>query len=360
MRTQPRPASSWVQALLAWYRENRRDLPWRRNRDPYCVWISEIMLQQTQVETVIPYYRRFLKRFPTLRTLARAPLDDVLKQWEGLGYYARARNLHAAARVLADRPGTPFPTCAADWLELPGFGPYTSAAVASICFNEAVPVVDGNVARVFARFLALDTDIAKPATRETIRACLHRHIPVSAPGDFNQAIMELGALICRPLNPACPQCPIRTGCRALRTSTVSDYPVKRTRARVTRQTLAVGLFRTPTHILLVRRHEHGMLGGLWDLPSQPAKPPSSTRATVERLARQLVGRDPERALSRGTVGYRYTHLDVQARVWECTWKRWTSPRAGDTRALRFDSLGNYALTGLARKILSLRAASFTR
>ncbi|HVJ89394.1 MAG TPA: A/G-specific adenine glycosylase, partial [Labilithrix sp.] len=199
------------QALLAWYAAERRDLPWRRTRDPWAIWVSEIMLQQTRVETVKPYFERFMQRFPTPLALAEAPEDQVLAAWSGLGYYRRARMLHAGARVVAQRSGMP-----ADrdgLLELPGIGRYTAGAIASIAYGERVGLVDGNVARVFARIFAIDDDMKRAGMRRAEQLA-EELVPERAPGDWNQALMELGATICTPRAPSCERCPVFRSCRA--------------------------------------------------------------------------------------------------------------------------------------------------
>ena len=187
-----------VRRLLLWYRRSRRDLPWRGKATPYAVWVSEVMLQQTQVNAVIPYFQSFMARFPTVTDLAWAPLEEVLKIWEGMGYYARARQLHKAAALVVEGMGGHLPQTYSDLITLPGLGPYSAAAIASICFGERVPVMDGNVVRVISRFLAFDADLSRSNARSRIHEYLLGHMPRHSPGDFNQALMELGALLCRP------------------------------------------------------------------------------------------------------------------------------------------------------------------
>ena len=200
--------------LLRWYRHHRADLPWRRDPSPYHIWLSEIMLQQTRVETVIPYYQRFLAAFPAVTDLAAAPLDAVLKQWEGLGYYSRVRNLHRAARkVVAEYDGA-LPSRAEELLKLPGIGRYTAGAIASIAFDQRAPVLDGNVIRVITRLLDLPDDISQGATRAKLWRIAAEWLPVKGAGEYNQALMELGQKVCRPKNPRCADCPLRDGCRA--------------------------------------------------------------------------------------------------------------------------------------------------
>src|SRR5205085_756172 len=245
--------------LLRWFAKARRDLPWRREpRHPYRVWISEVMLQQTRVEVVIPYYRRFLARFPPLASLARAPLDDVLALWSGLGYYARARNLHRAAKAAGRRlPGT-----CAELRELPGFGPYTAAAVASLAFGEDVPLVDGNVARVLARIFRLRGDARAEAWKIAPKL-----VPRGRGGAFNAALMELGATLCTPGAPRCGECPIAAHCAGR--GAPERYPEARKRGRRTLlEWRALALTRRDGAVILVRRPERSLFGGLWDLPQQ--------------------------------------------------------------------------------------------
>ncbi len=212
-------------ALLAWYEANRRDLPWRRTVDPYCIWVSEIMLQQTRVEAVIPYYQRFLARFPTALALADAPEEDVLKLWQGLGYYSRARNLHRGAQYIRDALGGSLPGTFQAWLQVPGVGRYTAGAVASIACGEAVPAVDGNVMRVAARLFARGEDIAQPRTRLLVEELVRPLIPPGQTAAFTQALMELGACVCVP-NPRCLACPLLGQCRARAQGLEHELPVK--------------------------------------------------------------------------------------------------------------------------------------
>ena len=207
-------AAPFTERLLTWHRDNRADLPWRRDPEPYQVWLSEVMLQQTRVETVIPYFDRFVRAFPTIEALAAAPLDDVLKLWEGLGYYSRARNLQRAARVIVEERNGVMPSEVEDLLELPGIGRYTAGAIASIAFRRAAPVLDGNVIRVYARLLDLDDDIGQSATREKLWRIAEEWLPAGAAGEYNQALMELGQRLCRPKNPLCEKCPLQAHCRA--------------------------------------------------------------------------------------------------------------------------------------------------
>jgi len=250
--------------LLAWYDRHRRDLPWRRSADPYRVWVSEVMLQQTRVETVLPYYERFLARFPDAGALAAAPIEEVLARWSGLGYYRRARQLHEAARRIA-RDG--FPETAAGWRELPGIGEYTAAAVASIAFGEAAPVLDGNVERVASRLVALEEDPKRAAARRRLRAAAAALLDPERPGDSNQALMELGARICTPRRPKCPLCPVASGCAGRRLGEPERFPRARERRAPRRLARVVAVVEAGGRRLLFRRGEdEELLAGFWELP----------------------------------------------------------------------------------------------
>ncbi|MCR2806117.1 A/G-specific adenine glycosylase [Paenibacillus soyae] len=256
--------------LLAWYRRGNRDLPWRRNKDPYRIWVSEIMLQQTRVETVIPYYERFMAQFPTVQALADAPEEEVLKCWEGLGYYSRARNLQAGARMVVQLYGGIIPDDKEAVAGLKGVGPYTAGAIMSIAFNRPEPAVDGNVMRVLSRFFCLEDDIAKPKTRVGIEKLAASLIPEGAAGDFNQALMELGALVCTPKSPSCLPCPVMEHCEARLQGRELELPVK-TKAKPPRPeyrlaAIVRGSGANEGKILVRQRPESGLLAQMWELP----------------------------------------------------------------------------------------------
>jgi len=253
-------------ALVAWFRANMRPMPWRRRPTPYACWLSEIMLQQTTYEQALPYYRRFLKRFPSVRALAAADEQEVLKAWEGLGYYARARNLAAAAKRVAAEG---WPATREGWLALPGVGPYTAAALASVLDGERTCVVDGNVARVFSRYWHLKDDFkAQPARARLAERLAGLMGDVVNPGDFNQAMMELGALVCTPSSPACEKCPLADGCSARRAGDQDAYPPVMRRGPIPVRKRTFVIVRDASgRVLMVRNSEGGLLKGLWELPS---------------------------------------------------------------------------------------------
>lgn len=301
--------ASFVSALFRWYGGNRRDLPWRRTRDPYAVWISEIMLQQTQVSTVIPYYERFLRRFPDVAALAGAPLDDVLKCWEGLGYYSRARHMHGAAKEVREKYGGKFPAEYGALRALPGLGDYTAAAVASIAFGVPEPVVDGNVWRVFSRILSIADPPA--AGKKKVRAFLGTIIPPEDPSTFNQAIMELGALICSPRNPDCGACPARSFCSAHRAGKVGEFPPKAEKKVLPRQEWACLAVQRGGDVLVRRRPLEGLWGGLWELPTACIEGEESARSAAARIAASFGLTGPDAKLTRlRPVKHTFTHFKL--------------------------------------------------
>lgn len=294
---------------MEWYDRHKRDLPWRRTKDAYAIWLSEVMLQQTQVATVIPYWERFLERFPTVEALAVAPLPEVLAAWKGLGYYTRARNLHRAAQEVVARFGGRLPSTAAELLTLPGFGRYTAGAVASIAFGEPAPLVDGNVARVLSRLFeveGLPGDRVREARLWELAGAL---VQGARPGDLNQALMEHGATVCRPESPPCLVCPVREGCQALRSGRVAELPPARVRAAPQPMTLALAVWPHEGKLLLARRAEKGLFGGLWELPAVEVQPEARDEPAAAPLSEALgVEVELERVL--GTVRRQLTHRDL--------------------------------------------------
>ncbi len=306
-------------ALCSWYAQNHRSLPWRLTRDPYRIWVSEVMLQQTQVNTVIPYYLRFVERFPTIETLARSDLQTVLKAWEGLGYYARARNLHRAAKeIVAQRAGQ-IPSSFADFRALPGVGDYVAAAVMSISFNRPHAAVDGNVRRVLSRIFRIDVPANDPRGQNVFREKAQEILDPSDPGTFNQAMMELGALVCTPGDPQCAECPVVSFCGAHRSGTVSAYPRRARRRSVPVQRVAVGVIHKGDRILITRRHSEGLLGGLWEFPGGKIENGESAEEACLREIKEEVGLEVELLHHLARIRHSYTHFRIVMDVFECRW-----------------------------------------
>jgi len=291
--------------LAAWYRRAHRDLPWRRTDDPYRIWLSETMLQQTRVETVIPYYERFLARFPTIDALAAADEEDVLRLWAGLGYYARARNLHRAAQQIAKEHGGALPRDAEALASLPGVGRYTLGALRSLVWKEPAPIVDGNVRRVLARLFADDSSDDAEAWR--LAGAL---VPAKDPDVFNQALMELGATLCTPRAPRCGVCPLAAPCEARRRGDAEAFPAKRTRAAVREVRAVAGVLVRRGRTLLLRRPSRGLLGGLWELPNVEGRDPAALVARV----RERTGLEVAPGAALGGLAHAFTHRALELDV----------------------------------------------
>lgn len=269
-------------ALLAWYRRRARDLPFRRTRDPYRILVAEVALQQTRMEQGLPFLERFLEKFPTVEALAQATEDEVLRAWEGLGYYRRARSLRAAARAVVERHGGQLPATFAELVELPGLGPYTAGAVASIAFGERVPAVDGNAARVLSRLFLIDSQPSSTSGLQRYRARAEALLDPRDPGRFNQALMELGALVCRPRAPACGACPLRSKCMAFKTDRVDEFPPRRPRPLLPEVEVAFALVERGGRVLAVRRGRGGLLAGMWALPGGEVREAESPEQSLQR------------------------------------------------------------------------------
>lgn len=342
--------------LLRWYDAHRRDLPWRRTRDPYAIWISEAMLQQTRVETVIPYWERFLARFPDVGSLARAEQDDVNALWTGLGYYSRARNLKAAAEsIVADHAGR-LPDTAEGLRTLPGIGRYTAGAVASIAFEREEPLVDGNVVRVFARLEDVDEDTGEKAVVERFWVLATELVAGERPGDLNQALMELGATLCTPKRPQCLICPVREACRAHAAGRAESLPrkAKRTAVRPLRA-LAVAVERRDA-LLAVRRPARGLMAGLWELPGGALAEGEEAKEHAPRIVREQTGLEIRELEPVGLVEHVFTHRRLALEVFRARALPGMRVTLGDYTAHRWvdaDGLLALAHAGSTRKALGL-------
>ena len=336
-------------ALLRWYDSHRRRLPWRampgEAPDPYRVWLSEIMLQQTTVKAVAPFYVRFLGKWPTVKKLAAAPLDDVLKSWAGLGYYARARNLHACAKAVAEQHGGRFPQTEAELRALPGIGAYTAAAVAAIAFDRQAAAVDGNVERVIARLYAIETPL--PAAKTEIRSRAEALVPDRRPGDFAQAMMDLGATLCTPKKPACVLCPWSEACAARQRGDPETFPRKAPKVEgKLRRGASFVVTRADAHVLVRSRPPQGLLGGMTEVPSTPW--------TQEFDEGEALAAAPLKAMWRrvpGMVEHGFTHFPLQQSVYVARVPAKTKAPAG-MRWVSLEDLHGEALPNVMRKVVA--------
>lgn len=290
-------------SLLTWYAQNRRDLPWRNTSDPYSIWVSEIMLQQTQVDTVLDYYRRFLTCFPDISQLGKAEEEEVLSLWKGLGYYTRARNLCRAAHVILEKYNSIFPDTYSDIRSLPGIGDYTAGAIASIAYNQSYPAVDGNVLRVISRLEGIEDDISLQKTKNRITEIVAEMIPAGKAGDFNQALMDLGAGVCVPKDPQCTVCPWQTGCTARRNGKESILPLKKKAKKPIKLEYWVAVIVENGAVLMTQRKHTTLLGNMWGLPLVSKKPDVST----ETLFKDEWRLDVTNAASIGNVKHVFSH-----------------------------------------------------
>jgi A/G-specific adenine glycosylase len=339
---------AFVRRLIDWYRVARRDLPWRRTRDPYRIWLSETMLQQTRVETVVPYYERFLARFPSVDALASADEEDVLREWAGLGYYARARNLHRAAAAVVRDHGGELPRDAAALASLPGVGRYTVGALRSIAFGEAAALVDGNVKRVFARLRA-----ARELADTEVWRLAEALVPEKGPGDWNQALMELGATVCTPRKPACLLCPVTAFCAARAQGDPERFPAPAKRAKAKPVRAIAGLCTRAGRVLLVRRPSHGLLGGLWELPNVEG----ADAGTLVAALRARTGMATSIGPSLGLLRHQFTHRDLALEVvrLENAGGRLARAARAEARFCSAADLERLPLSKLTKKALALRS-----
>jgi A/G-specific adenine glycosylase len=337
--------------LLRWYDANRRDLPWRRTSDPYAIWISETMLQQTRVETVIPYYERFLSDFPDVASLASADEEEVLERWAGLGYYSRARNLHKAARAVASDFGGELPGDVDALRQLPGVGRYTAGALASIAFDKPEAIVDGNVARVLSRLHG----IRKPSADKDASTQLWREAGELArgerPGDLNQALMELGATVCTPRSPVCMLCPLNRMCDAHAAGDAEAVPPKAQKKAPLRVAAAAAQIVRRGRVLMVRRKSEGLLGGLWELPGGLLGPGAEPRGVLRQAIAVHTGLDAAQLEAAGEVEHIFTHRRMRLHVFRCNEVRGRVRLDGyeESRWLRASEVDELAQATLTRK-----------
>lgn len=357
------PLAQLTACLLEWLRGARRDLPWRRDRRPYAVWIAEVMLQQTQVAAVVPYYERWMQRFPDLAALAAADLDDVLKAWEGLGYYARARHLHQAARQVMARYGGELPADRAALLALPGIGRYTAGAILSLAFGRRAAVLDSNVRRVLCRLYDVTTDPREAATEAQlwqIATALVEAVAEEEAGPLNEALMELGSLICTPRQPACATCPVAHLCLARARGVAAERPVPRGRPRPPHHTAVAGVIADDDGAyLLIRRLPRGLLGGLWGFPGGVLQEGETPETGIGRTVHEQIGVEVRSAALVTRIEHTYTHFRITLLAFRCQIVAGQPQplRCAAVRWARADEWGELAFPAADARILRALAAA---
>ncbi len=353
----------WVEALLEWYRQHGREFPWRQPApDPYTVWVAEVMLQQTRTETVRPYFERWMQRFPTLESLAQAHPDEVLALWEGLGYYRRALALWRAAREVMERFGGRLPQDPETLQRLPGIGRYTAHAIASIAFGRDVPVVDGNVKRVLARLFALEEPVDRPAGERRLWELAQEHLPPGRASAYNQALMDLGATICTPRAPACERCPLRPWCRAYARGEPTRWPRRTPKKPIPHYRVVAGVIRRGNRVLLARRPEGRLLGGLWEFPGGKMEPGETQAQALQRELWEELGVRVAVGERLGVFRHAYSHFRITlealcARILEGE----PTPREGQQLAwVAIPRLHEYPMGKVDRQIARLLLREPTR
>ena len=359
--------------LLAWYHAHKRTLPWRGHPSPYAIWVSEIMLQQTRVETVIPYFEKWMSFFPTVRALARASERDVLNAWEGLGYYSRARNLHKAARIVAERYNGEIPHDPEQLRQLPGIGRYTLGAIASIAFGMDLAALDGNIKRVYARIFDVIEPVDTPAGEKILWALAEKNLPEGHAGDYNQALMDLGATICVSQNPRCLICPVMKLCQARQNGTQNQRPVKSPKKEVPHYVHAAGVVIERGRVLLSQRPSNGLLGGMWEFPNARVdgdprrelpvvlKAAYSLRLKVLRLSRlaqtntggMFRSQSTHERDAIGVVHHGYSHFSVEVHVFRC--ELVSLPQGTNLKWVSLKKLDEYPMGKIDRQIANLIA-----
>ncbi len=340
------------QLLLAWYAKNAREMPWRGIGDAYAVWVSEIMLQQTRVETVIPYFMRWMERFPTLCKLAQASEQEVLTAWEGLGYYSRARSLLKAARLVQEQMGGLIPANPKELLKLPGIGKYTAAAISSIAFGADEAVLDGNVKRVLARCFQYEGLINTPEGEKELWQLAESLLPEGKAGNYNQAVMDLGAMICTPNHPACEKCPLVDICLSCKTNLQDEYPRLKEKAPVPHISVVAAIISKESKVLIARRPSKGLLGGLWEFPGGKIESGESQEEALAREIREELGVEIKVNGIFGKYKHAYTHFKVTLFAYKCALngQEPVALEASEIRWVHITQLGDFPMGKIDRAI----------
>ena len=328
-------SSQFTVNLLAWYAQHARVLPWRGDTNPYAVWVSEVMLQQTRVETVVPYYERWMKRFPDLAALARASQQEVLSAWEGLGYYSRARNLHRAAQIVLQEMDGELPGDPRALARLPGIGRYTAGAIASLAFGEDAPALDGNIRRVLARVFNLVEPARSPAGERRLWELAAGHLPPGQAGDYNQALMDLGATICTPSAPTCPECPVSRVCQAQALGIQDQRPVLQKKPATPHYVVTAAVICRDRQVLITQRPLNGLLGGLWEFPDGKLQPGENLADCLQREICEELGVRVSVQDCMGVYRHAYTHFRVTLHAFRCTLHNRIAPLPRQVNDLRW-------------------------
>ncbi len=339
--------------LLNWYDQHARALPWRNHPDPYAVWVSEIMLQQTRVETVIPYFEKWMLAFPTVQALAAAPEQQVLSLWEGLGYYSRARNLHKGAQVVVTQLNGQIPASPTELQLLPGIGAYTAAAIASMAFNQNVATVDGNIKRVYSRLFNVEEIVESVTGTKLIWALAKEHLPPARAGDYNQALMDLGATVCLPKNPSCGQCPLESICKAKALGVQSQRPILKVKTAIPHKLKSAAVLFQDDKVLLIKRPANGLLGGLWEFPSVEVEADSAESLVAAIEAEYKLVVSPLNFLLK--VQHTYTHFKLTEYAYLCQLNSALMNEAAEW--VDFQKLTNYPMGKVDRRIANFILSS---
>jgi len=353
----PEP-SSYTPTLLNWYEENARQLPWRGLTDAYAIWISEVMLQQTRVETVVPYFKRWMARFPDIHAQAQAPLSDVLQAWEGLGYYSRARNLHQAAQIIVEQYNGELPHSAAELQKLPGIGRYTAAAIASITFGQDEPTLDGNIRRVLSRLFDVRAEARSAQGEQLLWQLAEEHAPPGQVAQYNQALMDLGATLCTPRHPQCERCPVSDFCQARAQGVQEQRPVKKRRKPIPHHTVAAAIIQQNGAVLIAQRPPGGLLGGLWEFPGGKQESQETLDNCLRREIREELGISIHIGKPFGSYQHAYSHFRVTLHAYLCTLPDGTEPQRREHTDLRWVTpaeLSHYPMGKIDRLIATALA-----
>ena len=339
--------------LLDWYARHARRLPWRNQPDPYAVWVSEIMLQQTRVETVYPYYELWMARFPTLQELATASQQEVLNAWEGLGYYSRARNLHRAAQKVVSEYGGQLPRSLPELQSLPGIGRYTAGAIASLAFGQDEAALDGNIRRVLARVFNVELPDRSTAGERLLWELAEAHLPAGRAGDYNQALMDLGAMVCTPRNPNCPACPLTGMCAAYALGIQEERPVRLPKKDVPHYTVTAAVLQRANRVLIAQRPEAGLLGGLWEFPGGKIEEGETLAQGLQRELREELAVEIEVGDGLGVYTHAFSHFRITLHAFACRLVNGAAPQALEHHALawvRLPELDDYPMGKVDRQI----------